>query len=300
MDSPSRLTTGQMMSLNHGRILLPASLSDMVKNHNMPACCLAKPYGNPHNPYFTTGHADKSKAAAAGRTMGVRRAVAAHTDDHIFQDLRKAFASIVKGKDGTMFATMSINRMIIPPAKVQEIAELFFQTMIQCPLQLDEYLKVLFTLKRPGDKLEDKIRLAFALYTIETFTRPLKLQDTKISDGDTLTRKHRETTCRIISKLYAYDYVNTDGVDLTGPSSIFSNYEKLRQKFLGQLLSEIAAGNADSVKLLANSLSILAESKKYPTIIADFQDHLKSIYNNSVFKLTVRLAVKDFIADDDL
>jgi hypothetical protein len=135
------------------------------------------------------------------------------------------------------------------------------------------------------------------LYTIETFTNPVKLQDTKISDGDTLTRKHRETTCRIISKLYAYDYVNTDGVDLTGPNSMFSNYEKLKQKFLGQLLSEISDGNADSVKLLANSLSILAESGKYPKIIPDFQDQLKNIYNTNVFKLTVRLAVKDFILD---
>jgi hypothetical protein len=297
MDSPSRLTTGQMMSLNHGKIALPQSLSDIINHHTMPACCLSKPYGNPHNPYFSVGHADKSKAAAAGRTMGVRRTVAAHTDDHIFQDLRKAFASIVKGKDGTMFATMSINRMIIPHTKVKEIAELFFQTMIQCPLQIDEYLKVLFTLKRPVDSLEDKIRFSFAQCAIETFSHPVQLNDTKISDGDTLTRSHREVTCRILAKLFAYDYETKDGVDLSGPKAMFSNYDTIKQKFFAKLITEITAGNADSIKLFANSLRILSDSGKYPTIVNDYQTQLNTIYNSSTFKLTARLAVKDFILD---
>jgi hypothetical protein len=286
-----------MMSLNHGKIALPASLAEIIKNHTMPACCLSKPYGNPHNPYFTVGHADKSKAASAGRTMGVRRTVASHTDDHIFQDLRKAFASIVKGKDGTMFATMTINRMIIPHTKVKEIADLFFQTMIQCPLQIDEYLKVLFTLKRPVDTLEDKIRLSFAQCAIETFAHPLKLGDTKISDGETLTRNHREITCRILAKLFAYDYTTKDGVDLSGPNAMFSNYDTIKNKFFAKLIAEITAGNADSIKLLANSIRILSDSGKYPTIIEDYQTQLISIYNNTAFKLTTRLAVKDFIRE---
>jgi hypothetical protein len=294
MDSP-RLTTGQMMALNHGQINLPASISLLIKDYAMPACCLSKPYGNPHNPHFSAGRADKTKAAAASRTMSARRTVASHSDDHIFQDLRKVFASIVKGKDGTVLATMSINRMIIPVSKVQEIADLFFQTMIQCPLQIDEYLKVLFMIKRTGDDLDNKIRLAFAKIAIETFTNPVKLQDTKISDGETLTRQHRDSTCTVIAKLYAYDYSTKDGVDLSGPNTLFSNYEKLKQKFVGQLLSEINAGNADTIKIIANVLRILSASGKYPSILADYKQDLQTIYDNTGFKLTARLAVKDFI-----
>lgn len=295
MDTPSRLTTGQMMALNHGQVNLPASISLLIKDYAMPACCLSKPYANPHNLHFSAGRADKTKAAAASRTMNVRRTVASHTDEHIFQDLRKVFASIVKGKDGTVLATMSINRMIIPGSKVQEIAELFFQTLIQCPLQIDEYLKVLFMIKRTGDDLDNKIRLAFAKIAIENFTNPVKLQDTKISDGETLTRHHREASCTIIAKLYSYDYTSKDGVDLSGPNSLFSNYEKLKQKFIGQLLTEITAGNADAIKILANVLRILSASGKYPAILSDYKETLQKIYENSKFKLTARLPIKDFI-----
>jgi len=292
----TRLTTGQMMALNHGQIILPSSIELLIKDYNMPACCLSKPYGNPHNPHFSAGRADKTKHAAAGRTMNARRTVAAHTDDHIFQDLRKAFASIVKGKDGTVLATMSINRMIIPISKIPEIADLFYQTMIQCPLQIDEYLKVLFALKRPGDSLEDRIRLGLAKIAQETFNNPVKLNDTKISDGDTLTKNHREAACAIIAKLYAFNYSPAANlVDLSGPNTLFSNYEKLRARFLDPLANEVKNGNADSIKLLANSLRVLQQSGKYPQLIADFKQQIKDIYDNANFKLTARLAVKDFI-----
>jgi hypothetical protein len=289
----SRLTTGQMMTLNHGNISLPASLDDLIKNYAMPACSLSKPYGNPLNPYFTTGHADKSRAAAATRTMGTRRTVASHTDDHIFQDFRKAFASIVKGKDGTVLATMSINRMIIPVTKVKEIGELFFQTMIQCPLQIDEYIRVLFTMKR-GDAIDTKIRQEFTRFAIDNFVNPSKLPDTKIADGETLTRNHRETTCNIIAKMFAYDY-NSSELDLSGTSVIFSSYEKMQQKFLATILDNIKDGSADSIKILANSLKIVAASGKFPTVLNDYRERLQQIYNNNSFKLTARLPVKDFL-----
>jgi hypothetical protein len=292
----TRLTTGQMMALNHGKIILPATIDLLIKDYNMPACCLSKPYGNPHNPHFSAARADKTRASAAGRTMTARRTVAAHTDDHIFQDLRKAFASIVKGKDGTVLATMTINRMIIPISKVPEIADLFYQTMIQCPLQIDEYLKVLFALKRPGDSLEDRIRISLAKIAQETFNNPVKLKDTKISDGDTLTKNHREASCAIMAKLYAFNYSpEANLIDLSGPNMLFSNYEKLRARFIDPLVNEVKNGNADSIKLLANSLRTLSASKKYPELIADYKQQIKDIYNNVDFKLTARLAVKDFI-----
>lgn len=291
-EHPTRLTTGQMMALNHGNILLPSSIEQLINNYMMPACCLSKPYGNPQNPHFATGRADKAKIATAGRTMNARRTVASHSDDHIFQDLRKAFASIVKGKDGTVLATTSINRMIIPNTKVQEIADLFYQTMIQCPLQIDEYLKVLFTIKRTSDDLDDKIRLAFSHIAIHTFTHPVKLQDTKISEGELLTRNHREASCTIIAKLYTYDY-NSSSIDLSVPKTFFSNYDKLKQKFIDAIMSDINAGSADSIKILANVLRLL--SGKYPKLVEDYKQQITDIYNSNKFKLTARLAIKDFL-----
>ena len=290
---PSRLTTGQMMALNHGNISLPLSIQKLIENYAMPPCCLSKTYGNPFNPHFTSGH--KAKVSSTSRTMNVRKTVAAHTDDHIFQDLRKVFASIVKGKDGTVLPTTSINRMLIPPNKANEIGELFFQTMIQCPLQIEEYLKVLFSIKRPGDDIEHKIRLACAKTAIDTFNNPVTLQDTKISDGTTLTRNHRESTCMVITQLYAYDYKTDNGVDLSKPASIFSNYDKLKSRYIDNLFIDIDNGNADAIKILANSLKVLINSKKYPKLLDDYGQKIKDIYNNTTFKLTTRLAIKDFI-----
>jgi ubiquinone/menaquinone biosynthesis C-methylase UbiE len=78
---------------------------------------------------------------------------------------------------------------------------------------------------------------------------------------------------------------------------MFSNYDTIKNKFFAKLIAEITAGNADSIKLLANSIRILSDSGKYPTIIEDYQTQLISIYNNTAFKLTTRLAVKDFIRE---
>ena len=293
-DHSSRLTTGQMMALNHGQINIPASLRTIIDSYAMPACCLTKQYGNPYNPYFKNGRSDAVKIINASRTMNVRKATASHTDDHIFQDLRKVFASIVKGKDGTVLPVLNINRMLIPSSKSSEIGELFFQTMIQCPLQIDEYLKVLFSLKR-SDDIEHAIRLAFAKKTMATFNSPVKLSDTKISDGETLTRQHREATCMVVTKLYAYDYKADLTVDLSKPNNVFSSYERLKEKYLNVLIGEISEGKGDAIKILATSLKVLSGCKKYPTLIKDYQEQLNIIYNNLQFKLTVRLAVKDFI-----
>ena len=290
----SRLSTGQMMALNHGRISLPPSMQLIMDNYLMPPCCLSKPYANLHNPHFKRGRDDVCKIANASRTMAVRKVVASHTDDHIFHDLRKVFASIVKGKDGTVLATMSINRMLIPSNKAAEIGELFFQTMIQCPLQIDDYLKVLFSIKRP-DEIENIFRLSCAKKAVETFNNPLKIPDSKISDSETLTKLHRESTCMVLTKLYAYDYKSDLTVDLSKPNSVFSNYGRLKERYIGAILNDIHSGNADAIKILANSLKVLSLCKKYSTIINDYQEDLAKIYSNTAFKLTVRLAIKDYI-----
>jgi hypothetical protein len=292
MNTSSRLTTGQIMSLNHGRISLPDSLERIIKEYHMPAICLTKPYANPHNPYFANGRADKEKQTI--RTMAPRKTVAAHTDDHILQDIRKAFASIVKGKDGTVLSTTTINRMLIPVNKIEEIADLFFCTMVQCPLQIEEYLCVLFGLKRQ-DNIEQNIRLAFAKKTMYTFNNPVKLEDTKISDGATLTKAHREATCMIVAKLFSYKYINNQGIDLSGPHSLFSSYDKLKDKYLNPLLTAINKGDSDSIKILANSLKVLLASGKYSSLQQDYQEQLLEIYRNNAFKLTARLPVKDFL-----
>jgi hypothetical protein len=289
-----RLTTGQVMRLNHGQIKLPNTLESLIRGYQMPPICLSKPYDNPHNPYFSNGRADREKLNSGSRTMATRKAVAAHTDDHILQDIRKAFASIVKGKDGTVLSTSTINRMLIPVNKIEEIADLFFHTMVQCSLQIEEYLHVLFGLKRP-DNIEQNIRLTFAKKTMYTFNNPVKLQDTKIADGATLTRQHREATCMIVAKLFSYNYRNDQGIDLSGPHSLFSSYTKLQEKYLEPLINIIGKGDADTIKILANSLKFLILSAKYPSLQADYQEALLKIYRNTDFKLTARLPIKDYI-----
>ena len=290
----ARLSTGQLMALNHGKLNLPQSIQLIMDNYLMPACCLSKTYANPHNPHFKRGREDVCKISNASRTMAVRKVVASHTDDHIFHDLRKVFASIVKGKDGTVLPITSINRMLIPSNKATEIGELFFQTMIQCPLQIDDYLKVLFSLKRQ-DEIEHIFRLACAKKAVETFNNPIKIPDSKISDSETLTKLHREATCMVLSKLYAYDYKSDHSVDLSKPNSVFSNYLRLKERYIGVILNDINSGNADAIKILATSLKVLSTCSKYLTLINDYQDDLNKIYSNTGFKLTVRLAIKDYI-----
>lgn len=294
----TRYTLGQFMNLNHGNVKMPHSLDQLFSNYRMPPCCLTKPYSNPHNAPFSKAFDEKNQGRVGAK---VRKTVAANTDERIIPDMRSAFSSVVKGRDGTILCTAKINQMLIPHSMVHQIAELFFSTMIRSPRQIEEYIKVLFSIRR-DDNIEKKIQLDFCKLVLEAFKTPVKLADTKISDGTTLTRQHREATCHTLAMLYAFNYDFDKSTNLSGPKKIFSSRQKLKEKLLDPLFAIIMNPDArdikwiyDNMKCLAISLEIIVNSKKYSGIIDEYQERINSIYNNKKFKLTPRLALEDFV-----
>lgn len=293
---PISYPLSEFIKLNHGKVKLPPCLVKVFSEYKMPPCCLSEPYLNQHNPNFN--QADTT----AVRSNLARRIAAHQTDDDqcILSDIRRAFSSVNNRKDGSIFCTATINQMIIPTTMIDQIAELFFKTMVQCPNLIGPYLRVLFSLKR-YDNMENKIQLSFCRHVLKTFDNPVTLGDTKICDGVTLTRQHREVTCQVLANLYAYDYTDPT-FNLHGPNKRFSNYDHLMSRLITPLFNLINSDNEHidqrhlHIKCLSHVLGILQESDKFSTLIPNLQPHLQEVFKNPKFKLVQKIVLLTFIS----
>jgi hypothetical protein len=290
-------TIGEFTNLNHGRTLLPSSLAAIFANYNMPPCCLKEPYNNPFNAAF-------AQYQNVDRSSLVQRAAshAKHGDERILTDIKNAFSCVNAGRDGSVLAAGSISQMIMPESKIDDIAKLFFDTMIQSPstTMINSYLKVLFEIRRL-DLLEDKIRLSFCKLVKKTFQEPVVLPDTAVLDGETRTLQHRTTTCKIYASLYAFKY-NQDVASLSGPNKKFSKMENLRNELLDPLLKDVLntessmSSREHSLMCLTECLAILVPSGKFPFLKeADFQRVLNQVNNDKSFKMRLRLGLEDYL-----
>lgn len=283
-----RYTIGQFMKLNNGQVKLTSELQDIFGTYGMPDCCKEHPYNNRLNiRFYIPGDAE---AAPKRKKMGLRRRDDAYSDNNILSELRHAFSSVVKGKGGTIHAVAKISQILIPPTMVKEVAKLFFDTIIQSPQQMKEYLHVLFNFNQPNN-LERKIHFEFAKLVMETYKTPLILPRSPLESGADRTRRHRMTTCQLIASLFVYDFDPRHIPAHVKPAQIFSNVDKLRNKVIDPLVAE-AQVNADVIKNLANVWGILKE--KYADVLEDYKDKLRAIYKNTKFKLTTRIALKDY------
>lgn len=292
MEDRYHYSLGQFFALNHGQTKLPSQLAAIFESYKMPPCCLKEPYMNPHNAAFNQQVDRSSRVIRAA-------AHAKHGDDRILTDIKNAFSCVTSGRDGTVLAAAKISQMIMPESKIDDIAQLFFDTMIQSPTMIASYIKVLFEVGRL-DLLEDRIRLSFCKLVKATFQKPVQLPSTEIVEGETRTRQHRLTTCKIYANLYAYNY-NTDVPSLRGPARMFGNELKLHSDLVGPLVSDVlntsSTTREQSLVCLTECLTILAASNKFTTLKSEdgFQSKLRAIYDDKSFKMRLRLGLEEHL-----
>uniref|UniRef100_A0A6C0J7M9 Uncharacterized protein n=1 Tax=viral metagenome TaxID=1070528 RepID=A0A6C0J7M9_9ZZZZ len=297
--TPVRYSLGEFYSLNPGTVKHPISLTNLISTYKMPSCCLKEPYINKLNTEFNQA-CNEQQPVRSARIMRIA-AHEKHGDDRILSDIKKAFSSVTTGKDGTILTAAQIGQMNIPDNQIGAIVKLFFDTIIQIPNMIKQYLKVLFTIQRL-DKIENAIRIKFCKMAIDIFEHPLVLEDTMIIDGVTRTRQHRNTTCLLFAHLYSYPF-NDKNPGLIGPKKRFSNESKLTDTLLNTLIFEINDETQSkdiryaSMKCLTDSLGVITESGKYPNLLQTLYPKLSAIYKNKDFKLGKRLLLKEFIKE---
>lgn len=292
MDNAYHYSLGQFFDLNHGQTKLPAGLAAIFASYKMPACCLKEPYMNQHNAAFNQ---------SVDRSTRVMRAAthAKHGDERILTDIKNAFSCVTSGRDGSVLAAAKIGQMIMPESKVDDIAQLFFDTMIQSPSMIASYVKVLFEIRRL-DLLEDRIRLSFCKLVKAVFQKPVVLPETEIVDSETRTRQHRSSACKIYAHLYAFKY-DQEVPSLKGPAKMFDNEQKLRNDLMEPLLSDVMNSSSptreQNLICLSECLSILFPSGKFPGLKSDahFQSKLRAIYDDKSFKMRLRLGLEDYL-----
>lgn len=293
MDQGYRYTVGQFMKLNHGLVKLPGDLSEIFSQYTMPECCHEQPYNNTKNiRFYVPG---EKKVEPKRKPISLRRKGNIYDDSNILSELRHAFSSVVKGDGGTIHAIAKLTQTLIPQTMVQSVAKLFFDTIIQSPKQMPEYLKVLFSFSQPGC-LERKVHYEFAKIVMNTFKDPPVLKNSPLESGEDRTRKHRASTCMLIASLFVYDYDPKHVPSHVKPHETFTNVERLRERILQPLIDE-AQTNPNGIKNLANVWEILLTKPMYSKVLDEYKPELKKIYQNKDFRLTSRILLKDFCED---
>jgi len=282
-----RYTVGQFMMLNNGRVKLSADLKSIFSTYVMPECSKELTYNNKHNIKFNVPGV---VAEPKRKQISLRRRDDAYSDSNILSELRHAFSSVVKGTGGTIHTIAKLSQILIPPTVVSEVAQLFFSTIIQSPKQMPEYLKVLFSFSQPN-QLERRVQLEFVKLAMTTFKDPPILKTSPLESGEDRTRRHRMTSCQLIASLFMYEFDPSNIPAHIKPAETFGNIDKLRQKVIEPLLDD-ARQNVEAIKNLAVVWGILLP--KYKHVLDEYLGELRSIYTNADFKLTSRIALKDY------
>lgn len=291
-----RYTIGQCMLLNHGKVSLPPDLKELFDRYSMPPCCKVKPYNNKYNSRF---YPDGFKSTEPKRRLLSKKHDNIYSDDNILSNLRHAFGSVVKGDGGTLLAIAAINQILVPKTKIDEVAQLFFDTMIQSPRQRPEYMDILFRIE---NGTEGKVHLKFVKIAIDTFANPVVLKKTALESAKDRTRKHREATCGLFASLFTYRFSSEP--KHRNPRAFFGNPKNLREKLLNPLFNAVEDPSAtkedrvNAFKDIALVWSILHEAGRADDLDQIYYDKLRALYTNGEYKLTVRLLLRDYVREN--
>jgi hypothetical protein len=283
-DQSIRYTIGQMMALNHGKVSLSAGMAKLFGTYvnGLPAG-----YNNEFNVNRPKDNTVKKRTILTSATS---KPGDVYQDKSILTNIRHIFGSLAKTKTDSTVA--QINQISIPETMVKEVAELFFETCIQCPAVCDEYLDVLFRLKFPNG-LEQKISYQFLQLLIKNYITPPVLLDSKLESGADRTRKYHTGTCLIFAKLFTYKFEATE--QFKNPRTYFSHQDNL-DKFLRPMFQKMQEGQTDALHNVATVYRMFLDKCPGKFNYAAYKTQLQSVYQNKdLFKLTVRLLLKDFI-----
>ena len=286
-----RYTIGQMERLNHGRVKLPPKLEQKIREYTMPPCCIENPYNNPLNTPFRNALQSTDKKS---RQPLLKKTESIYSDEHILKNLRHAFSAISKGTGRTILAITDINQIMIPKTMVEKVAKLFFDVIAQCPLQMNEYLAVLFGISYV-DHLETKIHFHFVKFAMSAFATPYVVSDSLLESGESLTKKHRTATCQLIARLFMFPFSSERKHEKA--RDFFGNSENLHTKFLQPVFHKIQAGDADEVSNLVKIWDIIGKQPKFKSALTTYIPQMKVLLENKdkKFKMSTVLLLRGFI-----
>jgi hypothetical protein len=282
-DQSIRYTIGQMIALNHGKVNVPPGMAKLFSTYMNG---IPKDYNNKHNVNILTGSLVQKKTILSSGKPSEN----AYQDQNILNDIRHIFGSLAKSKTDTTVGL--INRITIPVTMVTEVAKLFFDTCIQCPAVCDEYLDVLFRLSFPN-QLEQKISYQFVQILIANYIKPPVLPDSKLESGADRTKNVHAATCLVFIKLFTYKFPETDM--FKNPRSYFGLKAHL-DNFLTPLFKKMTEGDATALNNVAVVWKILMAKCPEKFDVSSYKEQIRAVYENkTLYKLTVRLLLKDFI-----
>ena len=195
-------------------------------------------------------------------------------DNKVLDFIRKELSSVTRSN--ISIVTANITGAIIPESKLEEIAKIFYQSMLDCNFLIDELLECLIKINFPVVVYKTIISLI-----INEFKMPTIFEDSYSETGKDKSYRIRLANCIIMAKIYK---INNELLTIKD-EEFYNNF----------ILPLISIKNESDIIILSHVLVlVLSKLKLYSNdYYNDILSKIKIIMSNTDYKLSNRLKLRN-------
>jgi len=212
-----RHTIGELYGMNTGETLPPGKTLSILNSYPPPSSKISE-YANKHNKNFkfvtdpngsgggggsgSGGSSGNGRSARGRRNFNMLTRSHCLSDDRVIEDIRDVINNISNDQGKVRTAIERLSQLSIPKTQIDNIAGIFYDSMIECDFLIEQYMDVLFGFKNVDKELLKAIYIAFSKLCVSRFKEPKVFEDTATETGPDKTKRFRVNNVKIIAHLY--------------------------------------------------------------------------------------------------
>lgn len=277
-----RYTLGQLSSLNNGKTTVVSMFS------GYPEPITSETYQNPHNVRF-------HKSAPVSKEP-ILKSAHIHSDQKVVEDIRKVISGITREPSRVASAISRMNELSIPATQAQNVAKLFWTSMIECDFLIDEYLTVLLNFTNADSGLMKNIYQQFVLSVIGEFMKPSTFEDSHVETGRNKAIRWRIRNAVILAKLFNRDLPENQAFDFLRRTLKVAD---VASKFLNPIFNDVKPSDNVTTQLLVAVWTSIRDGKKLlrdaPDVYKTYIGKIKDISCSSLFAATDKVRMMNLL-----
>lgn len=304
-----RYTLEQLFNLNIGQELKDPNLIQLFDSYPQPK---TRDYYNKKNKRFNAfnklpNEPDAGAGADADEPkLEHNRGIPIKTehvfsDKKVIEDIRRIVNQITQ--TNTDQIVDKLNQLSIPNTQVENVATVFFKSMIECEFLVDSYLKVLFGFTNQDTKLMRELYKRFTQNVIKEFKYPTEFKDTQLEKGRDREARWRLATCKILSKMYIYQYPSAPKIkqkDAFHFVRVGLHTKTFCKEFLDVIFNEVTPKNHNTTQILLTVWTILHKrsnklAKLAPGKHAEYLNSIQKFVNSKDYKMTDKVMLMSLL-----
>jgi len=223
------------------------------------------------------------------------------SDKKVIEDIRRVVNQITQSNTDQIID--KLNQLSIPNTQIENVATVFFKSMIECEFLVDSYIKVLFGFTNSDVRLIRDLYKRFTQNVIKEFKHPTQFQDTQLEKGRDREARWRLATCKILSKMYIYKFPPAPKINQKDPFHFVRvglQTKTLCREFLDVIFREITPKNHNTTQILLTVWTILHKrnnklAKLAPAKHLEYMTAIKKLTNSKDYKMTDKVMLMSLL-----